>query len=81
VLLNGGDRHNFVCESRIWSHHFVFPSKDAGLMYFHVITNAEIGGFLGVYFRGHTFLRVVWSPHDFKIIWGDYRMFLNLFEK
>jgi hypothetical protein len=82
VLLDGGHCHNFVGESRLGAHQSVFPHQDAGLMDFHFISNTEIiGGFLSVYFCEDSFLRVVWGPHDFKIIWGDCGLFLNLFEK
>lgn len=47
VLLDGGDRHHFVCEGRLRAHYLVFSHQDAGLMNFHVIAYAEIGGFLG----------------------------------
>ena len=43
VLLDGGDRHNLVGESRLGEHHLVLTRKNAGLMYFHFIANAEIG--------------------------------------
>ena len=81
MLLDGGDCHNFVGESRLGAHQTVFPHEDAGLMNFHVITNTKIGGFLGVYLGGDSFLWVVWGPHNFKIIWGDCGLFLNLFKK
>jgi hypothetical protein len=42
VLLDGGDRHNLVGESRLGAHHLVLHHQDAGLMDFHVITDSEL---------------------------------------